>query len=86
MTTQDPNSLTGPEKHDETGGTSEETSLTVTLLGHDWIVTNGVGKSIGSAGDRESAIALAKESASSEKASSVAVMAPDGSREATIEV
>jgi hypothetical protein len=86
MTPKNPSSTKGPEKHDETGGTSEETSLTVTLLGHDWVVTNGIGKSIGSASDRESAITLAKKAASSEHASSISVMAADGSREKTVTV
>lgn len=76
----------GPEKHDETGGTSEETSLTVKMLGDDWIVENGVGTSIGSAGDRTSAIDLAKQSAESEKASSISVLSADGSVEETIKV
>lgn len=76
----------GADKLDETGGTSEETSLTVKLLGEDWIVENGVGKSIGSAEDREAAIELATQAAGSEKASSIAVLAADGTVEKTVRV
>ncbi len=71
---------------DETGGTSEETSLTVKLLGREWIVENPVGKSVGSAPDREAAIELARQAAGTEKASSIAVLAADGTVEKTVRV
>lgn len=86
MTPTNPASETGPEKHDETGGTPEETSLIVKLLGDAWIVENSVGKSIGSAADRASALALAKEAAASEKASSISLLAADGTLESTVTV
>jgi hypothetical protein len=73
----------GANTADDTGGTSEETKLTVKRLGDEWIVENGVGKSIGSAGDRDGAIALARQAASREKASGIAILAADGSAEST---
>lgn len=76
----------GANKTDETGGTPEESSLTVKLLGKEWIVENGVGKSVGSAGSREAAIEKAREVASAEKASSIAVLGPDGALEKTVKI
>jgi hypothetical protein len=74
----------GANKTDETAGTPEESSLTVKLLGEEWIVENGVGKSVGSARTREAAIEKAREVAAAEKASSIAVLGPDGALEKTV--
>lgn len=86
MTRDNPPAAHGPEKHDETGGTSEETALIVKLLGADWIVENGVGTSVGTAGSREAALEMARNAAHSEKASSIAVLAADGAVEYTVKV
>lgn len=69
-----------------TKGTPEESSLTVKLLGKDWIVENVVGKSVGSAPDRESAVDLARKAAAEEKASAISVLGADGSVEYTVTV
>ncbi len=76
----------GVNKTSETGGTSEETHLTVKLLGDDWIVENAVGKSIGTAGSREEAVTLARQSAASEKASGITILEADGTVAETVKV
>ena len=76
----------GADRTDETGGTPEESSLTVKLLGEEWIVENGVGKSVGSADSREAAIEKARAAAPSEKASAISVQKPDGTVEKTITI
>ena len=86
MKTEKSSEQSGAEKTDQTGGTPEQSSLTVKLLGEEWIVENGVGKSVGSARSREAAIEKAREAASSEKASSIAVLGPDGTLESTIKL
>jgi hypothetical protein len=69
-----------------TGGTSEETSLTVKLLQEEWIVENGIGESLGSVRDREGAIALARQVAAHQHASSIAVLGEDGAIQETLKV
>jgi hypothetical protein len=66
---------------EQTVGTPEDTRLTVKLLGDDWIVENSLGTSVGSANDRESAIALAQEAAIAQNASLISVLSTDGSVE-----
>ncbi len=79
-------SMPGADKPDETGGTPETIGLTVKLLGDDWIVENAVGKSVGTAPDRESAIKIARQAAGAENASVISVLAEDGALERTVKV
>ncbi len=51
-----------------------------------WIAENGVGTSIGSADDRESALDLARDAAAAENASFISGLAADGSLERTLKV
>jgi len=60
--------------------------LTVKLLGDAWIVENAVGSSVGSADNRQAAIELARESALSQNASSISVLAADGSLEESVKL
>jgi hypothetical protein len=81
-----PDNFTTNEKSNSTKGTPEESSLTVKLLGDDWIVENPVGKSVGSAPNREAAVELARKAAADENASAISVLAADGSVEYTVAV
>ncbi len=56
------------------------------FLGDDWIVENAVGKSLGTARDRESAIEIARQAADAENASVISVLAEDGAVERTVKV
>jgi len=70
----------------QTGGTPEQTTLTVKLLGDDWIVENANGTSIGSADDRNSALELARQSAEAEHASSISILSADGTLEESVKI
>ena len=81
-----PDNFTTNEKSASTKGTPEESSLTVKMLGEEWIVENAVGKSVGSAPNREAAVDLARKAAAGENASAISVLAADGSVEYTVAV
>lgn len=81
-----PDNFTTNEKSTSTNGTPEESSLTVKMLGQEWIVENAVGESVGSAPDRESAIDLARKAVKAENASAISVLATDGTVEYTVTV
>jgi hypothetical protein len=78
---------TGQVSTDErTGGTPEETGLTIRLLQDEWIIENGTGESVGAAKDREDAVAMAVNAARTENASVISVLGEDGEVERTIKV
>lgn len=67
-------------------GTPEETSLTVKRLGDTWIVENGLGESVASAKDCDSAIQKAREVAPAQRASGISVLDADGAVQKTLTV
>lgn len=67
-------------------GTPEETSLTVKRLGGTWIVENGLGESVASATDCDSAIQKAREVAPAQRASGISVLDADGAVQKTLTV
>lgn len=66
------------------GGTPEETCLRVEHLGECWIVENCMGESVGDAAEREEAIELARMAVEAQEASSICILALDGSVERTL--
>lgn len=85
MNTQTSSTPEDSDKDSHNHGISEETSLTVKLLGDCWIVENGVGTSVGSADDRAAAIELARQASANGGASSISVLASDGTVEEIVE-
>ncbi len=72
--------------NNEIAGTPEDMKLTVKQVGTAWIVENNLGESVGSAPQREEAIAMAKECAAAQKASVISVQDAQGATEQTIDV
>jgi hypothetical protein len=62
----------------------ENKSLHVLRLSGHWVIEKDDGTSVGEAGDREGAIALAKENAQREGASEIAIHGEDGQVEKTL--
>ena len=86
MTTNQSFPLTGPNNPAETGGTPQRFSLTVKLLGDEWIVESAIGACLGSAPDRALAVALARQVAAAQDASCISVLSADGEVEQTVNV
>jgi len=84
MTTHQTFPHTGANNPAETFGTPQRFSLTVRLLGGEWIVESAIGACLGSAPHREQAIALARNAAAEQDASCISVLSADGDVEQTV--
>ena len=86
MTTHQSSIPAGANNPAETGGTPQRFSLTVRLLGDEWIVESAIGVCLGSASDRALAVALARNAAAAQDASCISVLSADGDVEETVNV